>query len=61
MRIATSQGLFQGINLYAAQVSVRVSNDHSNNRIVDFFEVSEARSRHDQGGTTVMGKNMKSS
>ena len=27
-------GLFQGLNLYAAQVCVRVSNDHSNNSII---------------------------
>ena len=27
-------GLFQGLNLYDAQVCVRVSNDHSNNIIV---------------------------
>jgi len=56
-------GLFQGLNLYDAQVCVRVSNDHFNKSIVvaGLFEVSDARSRHDQGGTTVMGKNMKSS
>ena len=56
-------GLFQGLNLYDAQVCVRVSNEHST--IVspqqDFFEILDARSRQDQGGTTVMGKNMKSS
>jgi len=42
---------------------VRVSNDHFNKSIVvaGLFEVSDARSRHDQGGTTVMGKNIKSS
>ena len=56
-------GLFQRLNLYDAQVCLRVSNDHSNNSIVvaGHFEVSDAGSRLDQGGTTVMGKNMKSS
>ena len=58
-------GLFQGLNLKAAQVCMIVSIDHSNKSIVivGLCEVSTADgwSRHHQGGTTVTGKNMKSS
>ena len=48
-------GLFQGLNIYAAQVCLRVSNDYSNKIIIiaGLFSAADAWSCHHQGGIII--------